>query len=48
MQDFSYVVVLEDMAEYVIVVTAYPVEWESRRRKFEKEYMEFKKEDAAP
>ena len=48
LQDFSYMVVLEDMAEYVIVITAYPVEWESRRRKFEKEYMDSKKEDAAP
>ena len=37
-EDFSYVVVLEDRSEFVMLWTAYPVERCHRRRKLEKEY----------
>lgn len=36
--DFSYVVVLADRGEYVILWTAYCVEHEHRRGKLRKEY----------
>lgn len=36
--DFSYVVILADRRDYVLLITAYPVETEHRRRKLRKEY----------
>lgn len=40
--DFSYLVVLEDRTEYVMLWTAYPVERPHQRRKLEKEYETFR------
>jgi hypothetical protein len=39
--DFSYVVVLADRGEYVLLWTAFPVEREHRRRKLEREYRDW-------
>lgn len=39
--DFSYVVVIADRGDYVLLWTAYPVEYSSRRRKLEREHDEF-------
>lgn len=39
--DFSYVVVVADRGEYVLLWTAYPVEFDSRRRKLQREFQEF-------
>lgn len=36
--DFSYVVIVADRGDYVLLWTAYPVEFASRRRKFGLEY----------
>lgn len=36
--DFSYVVILADRGEYVLLWTAFPVEREHQRRKLEREY----------
>jgi hypothetical protein len=36
--DFSYVVVLADRGEYILLWTAYPVEQPHRRRKLQQEY----------
>lgn len=47
LDDFSYVVVLEDRVKYVLPWTAYTVDREHRRRKLEKEYLSAKKTDAA-
>jgi hypothetical protein len=44
--DFSYVVVLDDRAEYVLLWTAYSVEHDHQRRKFQKEYAEWIEEEA--
>ncbi len=41
--DFSYVVILDDRADYVLLWTAYCVEQEHRRRKLEREFEEWKK-----
>lgn len=38
LQDFSFVVILADRGEYVLLWTAYCVEHESQRRRMEKEY----------
>ena len=38
LEDFSYVVVLADRGEYVLLWTAYYVEQEHRRQKLRKEY----------
>jgi len=49
--DFSYLVVLADRAEYVLLWTAYPVDFEHSRRKLRKEYRAWiaaQKADAAP
>ena len=42
--DFSYVVILDDREDYVLLWTAYFVEREHQRRKLEKEYHQWKKE----
>lgn len=42
LDDFSYIVVLEDRKEYVMLWTAYPIEQNNRRRKLEKEYTDWK------
>jgi len=36
--DFSYVVILQQRRGYVLLVTAYPVEWERRRRQMERQW----------
>ena len=41
LEDFSYVVVLADRGDYVLLWTAYCVEQEHRRRKLRKEYEAF-------
>ncbi len=41
LRDFSYVVVLADRGEYVLLWTAYCVEQEHRRRKLRREYEAF-------
>jgi len=43
LEDFSYVVILADRGEYVLLWTAYPVEYSSQKRKFEKEHEVFTK-----
>ncbi len=40
-EDFSYVVVLADRGEYVLLWTAYCVEQEHRRQKLRREYEAF-------
>ena len=45
LEDFSYVVVLEDRTRYVLPWTAYTVEQKHRREKLEKEYLAFKRTD---
>jgi len=40
--DFSYIVVVDERADYVLPWTAYPVEQDHRRRKLEREYGEWK------
>lgn len=40
LEDFSYIVVLAERSDYMLLWTAYYVEWEHRRKKFEKEYRE--------
>lgn len=47
LEDFSYVVVLEDRSEYVLPWTAYTIEKCHRRKKLMKEYKESQKADAA-
>jgi hypothetical protein len=44
LKDFSYVVVLADRGEYILLWTAYCVEHEHRRQKLQKEYADFWKE----
>jgi hypothetical protein len=39
--DFSYVVIVEDRGDYVLPWTQYPVEYNHRRKKMEKEYNEY-------
>lgn len=41
--DFSYVVVLEDRAEFIMLWTAYPVERDHQRMKLRREYEAYKK-----
>ncbi len=41
LEDFSYVVVLADRSDYVLLWTAYCVEYEHRRRKLREEYEAF-------
>lgn len=36
--DFSYVVVIDERADYVLLWTAYPVEYQSRRKKLRAEF----------
>lgn len=43
LEDFSYLVVLSDRGDFVLPWTAYPVDFQNRRDRLEKEYMEFKK-----
>lgn len=42
-KDFSYVVILEDRAEFVMLWTAYTVERSHRRSKLEREYESYQK-----
>ena len=42
-KDFSYVVILDDREDYVLLWTAYCVEHEHRRRKLEREFEEWRK-----
>lgn len=44
LDDFSYLVVLEERKDYVLLWTAYSVEQQHRRRKHEKEYKKWKAE----
>ncbi|GGD12548.1 hypothetical protein [Nocardioides daphniae] len=41
LEDFSYVVIVADRKTYCLLWTAYPVEYESRRRKLRREFEEF-------
>ncbi|HNS10101.1 MAG TPA: hypothetical protein PKN29_10405 [Candidatus Ozemobacteraceae bacterium] len=41
LEDFSYVVVLDERLEYYLLWTAYPVEREHQRRKLEREWRNF-------
>lgn len=41
LDDFSYIVVLADRGEYVMLWTAYCIEYEHRRRKLQKEYEQY-------
>ncbi len=43
LSDFSYIVVLADRGDYILLWTAYCVEHEHQRRKLEKEYCAYKK-----
>ncbi len=43
LEDFSYVVVLADRGEYVLLWTAFCVELEHRRQKLSREYEEYMK-----
>lgn len=38
LSDYSYVVIVAERADYVLLVTAYPVEFEGRRRKLRAEF----------
>ncbi|MBL4885489.1 MAG: hypothetical protein JKY95_13255 [Planctomycetaceae bacterium] len=44
LHDFSYVVVLDDREDFVLLWTAYYVEQKHRRRKMEKEYKRWKEQ----
>jgi len=44
LNDFSYVVILDDRADYVLLWTAYCVEQQHRRKKLEKEYKAWKEQ----
>lgn len=44
LEDFSYLVVLADRGEYVMLWTAYCVEYDHRRRKLQDEYKNYWKE----
>ena len=44
LEDFSYVVVLADRGEYILLWTAYCVEQEHRRQKLRREYYAFMNE----
>ncbi len=44
LEDFSYVVILADRNEYILLWTAYCVEQEHRRRKLRREYEEYMQE----
>ncbi len=41
--DFSYIVILADRGEYILLWTAYCVEHKHQRQKLEKEYYDYKK-----
>lgn len=38
LSDFSYVVMVDERDGYAVLVTAYPIEYSGRRKKFEKEH----------
>ena len=39
--DFSYVVIIEERRDYALLITAYPVEYEHRQRKFQLEHQDY-------